>query len=165
MLSSNMLLLRQGRRLLQMGVVLFLFTSFEGFAVPYFAAPNLGRSVHTLSAFSGILLIALGLVWPRFELGATAGRVLVPDLFGHCDHCGFPDRSRLGSRELDHAVGGGLRTRQRLSGSHDCARDVSGGADRYRCVCAHSLGPSHGAWPAAMNIMRLPVHRALAAAG
>ena len=73
--SSNALLSRQGHRLLQIGVVLFLFTSFEGFAVPYFAAPNLGRSVHTLSAFSGILLIALGLVWPRFELGATAARV------------------------------------------------------------------------------------------
>src|SRR5207248_1816260 len=41
---------RQGHRLLQIGVALFLFTSFEGFAIPHFAAPNLGRSVHTLSA-------------------------------------------------------------------------------------------------------------------
>jgi hypothetical protein len=46
--------------LLQIGVALFLFTSFEGFAVPYFAVPNLGRSVHTLSAFSGVLLHLLG---------------------------------------------------------------------------------------------------------
>jgi (hydroxyamino)benzene mutase len=66
---------RQGHRLIQIGVVLFLFTSFEGFAVPYFAAPNLGRSVHTLSAFSGVLLVALGLVWPRLTLGTAASRI------------------------------------------------------------------------------------------
>jgi (hydroxyamino)benzene mutase len=52
-------------RLLQLGVALLLFTSFEGFAIPYFAVPNLGRSVHTLSGFVGVLLLALGLVWPR----------------------------------------------------------------------------------------------------
>jgi hydroxylaminobenzene mutase len=62
------LLSRQGQRLLQLGVALFLFTSFEGFVVPLFASPPLGRSVHTLSAFLGIMLLALGLVWPRLKL-------------------------------------------------------------------------------------------------
>jgi len=61
--------------LLQTGVALFLFTSFEGFAVPHFTVPNLGRSVHTLSAFSGVLLLTLGLVWPRLNLGATSSRI------------------------------------------------------------------------------------------
>jgi hydroxylaminobenzene mutase len=56
-------------------LLLFLFTSFEGFAVPYFALPNLGRSVHTLSAFVGILFVALGLMWPRLELGTRAARI------------------------------------------------------------------------------------------
>ena len=74
MAPSN-LLLRQGHRLLQIGVALFLFTSFEGFAVPYFAVPNLGRSVHTLSAFSGVLLLALGLAWPKLSLGTTAAGI------------------------------------------------------------------------------------------
>src|SRR5437016_117336 len=69
------MLIRQGQRLLQLGVALFLFTSFQGFVVPYFAVPNLGRSVHTLSAFSGVLLLALGLAWPRLNLGASASRV------------------------------------------------------------------------------------------
>ena len=64
----------QGHLLLQLGVTLFLFTSFEGFVIPYFAVPNLGRSVHTLSAFVGVLLVALGLLWPRLDLGATAAR-------------------------------------------------------------------------------------------
>jgi hydroxylaminobenzene mutase len=65
----------QGHRLIQLGVVLFLFTSFQGFAVPYFAVPTLGRSVHTLSGFTGVLLVALGLVWPRLDLGARASRL------------------------------------------------------------------------------------------
>jgi (hydroxyamino)benzene mutase len=65
----------QGDRLLQVGVAMFLFTSFEGFAVPYFAVPNLGRSVHTLSALVGVLFVALGLMWPRLELGTAAARV------------------------------------------------------------------------------------------
>jgi hydroxylaminobenzene mutase len=64
----------QGRWLLQIGVALFLFTSFEGFAVPHFAVPNLGRSVHTLSAFVGVLFVAMGLVWPTLELGARTAR-------------------------------------------------------------------------------------------
>ena len=71
--KSNMLP-RQGQRLLQIGVALFLFTSFEGFVIPLLAAPNLARSVHTLSAFSGVLMLALGLVWPRLDLGPAAGR-------------------------------------------------------------------------------------------
>ena len=64
----------QGRRLLQIGIALFLFTSFQGFAVPFFASPNLGRSVHTLSGFTGVLLVALGLVWPKLDLGPAAAR-------------------------------------------------------------------------------------------
>ena len=36
--------------------------------------PNLGRSVHTLSAFVGLLLVVLGLLWPRLDLSATAVR-------------------------------------------------------------------------------------------
>ncbi len=65
---------RQGHRLLQIGVALFLFTSLEAFAIPYVAAPRLGLSVHTLSALQGVLLLGLGLVWPRLNLGATASR-------------------------------------------------------------------------------------------
>ncbi len=74
-MSASSLLSRQGHRLLQVGVALFLFTSFEGFAVPHFAVPNLGRSVHTLSGFSGVLLVALGLLWPRLNLGPKTARI------------------------------------------------------------------------------------------
>jgi hydroxylaminobenzene mutase len=65
------MLSRQGHRLLQLGVALFLFTSFEGFAVPCFPVPRLGLSVHTLSALLGVMLLTLGLLWPRLSLGAA----------------------------------------------------------------------------------------------
>jgi (hydroxyamino)benzene mutase len=66
---------RQGHRLLQIGVALLLFTSLEGFAIPYVAVPRLGRSVHTLSALVAILFVTLGLVWPRLRLGTSAARL------------------------------------------------------------------------------------------
>ncbi|MBZ9853735.1 hypothetical protein LB566_07985 [Mesorhizobium sp. CA13] len=66
---------RQGHRLLQLGIALLLFSSFEGFAIPYLAAPRLGLSVHTLSALQGVLLLALGLVWSRLNLGVAMSRI------------------------------------------------------------------------------------------
>src|SRR4051794_18266160 len=52
------MLARQGQRLLQIGVGLLLFASFEGFVIPHFAAPRLGLSAHTLSALQSVLLLA-----------------------------------------------------------------------------------------------------------
>jgi hydroxylaminobenzene mutase len=68
------MLSRQGRRLLQVGVGLFLLTSLEGFAIPVFAAPRLGLSAHSLMALLGVLLIAMGLLWPKLNLGTVASR-------------------------------------------------------------------------------------------
>jgi (hydroxyamino)benzene mutase len=68
------MLSRQGHRLLQVGVALFLLTSLEGFVIPVLAAPRLGLSAHLLTALSGVLLIAIGLLWPKPRLGvATLG--------------------------------------------------------------------------------------------
>src|SRR6266545_833002 len=72
--SSNSLLL-QGHRMLQIGIVLFVFTGLEGFVIPALPVPLLGRSVHTLSALQGVMILALGLLWPRLNLGATASRI------------------------------------------------------------------------------------------
>lgn len=74
-MDTSPVLSRQGNRLLQVGVSLFLFTSFEGFAIPYLAAPRLGLSVHSLSALQGVLLVALGLMWPKLNLGAKTSRI------------------------------------------------------------------------------------------
>jgi hydroxylaminobenzene mutase len=66
---------RQGHRLLQLGIVLILYSSLDGFAIPYLRSPRLGLSVHTLAALQGIFLLAQGLVWTRLRLGVTASRV------------------------------------------------------------------------------------------
>lgn len=70
--SSSMVLSRQGQRLLQIGSALFLYSSFDGFAIPYLASPRIGLSVHTLSALQGVMMLGLGLLWPRLKLGVTA---------------------------------------------------------------------------------------------
>jgi (hydroxyamino)benzene mutase len=74
-MNSSNLLSRQGHRLLQIGVALFLFTSFEGFVIPYLAAPILARSAHSLCALLGVMLIALGLAWPRLNLTRMASQI------------------------------------------------------------------------------------------
>src|SRR5262245_32000103 len=68
-------LTRQSQRLLQIGIGLLLFASFEGFVIPHFAAPRVGLSAHTLSALQSVLLLALGLAWTRLDLGEAASRV------------------------------------------------------------------------------------------
>ena len=68
-------LARQSQRLLQIGVGLLLFVSFEGFVIPYLAAPHLGLSAHTLGALQGVLLLALGLAWTRLNLRDVPARV------------------------------------------------------------------------------------------
>jgi hydroxylaminobenzene mutase len=39
------------------------------------ASPNLGLSVHRLGALQSVLLLGLGLMWPRLKLGAAAARI------------------------------------------------------------------------------------------
>ena len=73
MKASN-LLSRQGHRMLQIGIALFVFSGLEGFVIPRLASPRLGLSVHTLSGLQGVMILALGLLWPRLNLGATASR-------------------------------------------------------------------------------------------
>ncbi len=73
--EMNSLLSRQGQRLQQIGIVLILYSSFDGFAIPYLGSPRIGLSVHTLSALQGVFLLAQGLLWPKLKLGVTASRI------------------------------------------------------------------------------------------
>jgi hydroxylaminobenzene mutase len=74
-MNSSNILTRQGHRLLQVGIGLLLFTSFWGFMFPYLASPPLGLSVHKLSSLLAVLLLALGLTWPKLNLGAKTSRI------------------------------------------------------------------------------------------
>jgi len=73
--EMNSSLTRQGQRLLQIGIILILYSSFDGFAIPYLGSPRIGLSVHTLSAFQGVFLLSQGLLWPKLKLGVTASRI------------------------------------------------------------------------------------------
>jgi (hydroxyamino)benzene mutase len=73
--NSGQMLSRQGHRLLQLGVALFLFAALEGFVIPALPVPRLGLSVHSLAALQGVMFLALGLVWPKLKVGATQSRI------------------------------------------------------------------------------------------
>lgn len=59
----------EARRLLQAGALLFVLGLFTGLLVPMLATPRLGLSSHLEGVFNGLLLLLLGLVWPRLRLG------------------------------------------------------------------------------------------------
>jgi (hydroxyamino)benzene mutase len=67
-MNTSTLLQYQGQRLLQMGIVLFLYSSLDGFAIPFLASPRIGLSVHTLSALQAVMLLAIGLLWSKLRL-------------------------------------------------------------------------------------------------
>jgi (hydroxyamino)benzene mutase len=73
--AASIDLSRQGQRLLQIGVALLLLLSAEGFAIPHLAAPHLGVAAHKLAALQSVLTLALGLVWPKLNLGAATSRI------------------------------------------------------------------------------------------
>jgi hydroxylaminobenzene mutase len=72
---NSSLLSRQGQRLLQVGMLLIFYSSFDGFAIPLLRSERIGLSVHTLSALQGVFLLAQGLFWPRLKLSDGAARV------------------------------------------------------------------------------------------
>lgn len=61
-------ILRQGHRLLQVGITLFLIALVVGLFVPKFTVPRIGLSVHLLGITQGIFLMLLGSLWPRLRL-------------------------------------------------------------------------------------------------
>lgn len=62
---------RQGHRLLQVGIILFLCAALLGLALPYFKIPRLALSAHLIGILQGIFLLVLGLLWSRLRLGPT----------------------------------------------------------------------------------------------
>ncbi len=65
---------RQGHRLVQAGVLVFLLGLIVGLLVPAFTVPRLGLSAHLLGITQGLFLTLLGLVWPRLRLSRTVAR-------------------------------------------------------------------------------------------
>ena len=59
------------RSLFRHAFVLILLALVGAFFVPTMAIPRLGLSAHTIGLLSGVLLIALGVIWQQFELSST----------------------------------------------------------------------------------------------
>ena len=62
----------RARRLLWHGALLFLLGLLTGFVIPLLENPRMGLSSHLEGVLNGLLLIALGFLWPKLELGARA---------------------------------------------------------------------------------------------
>ena len=65
---------RQGHRLLQLGMLVFLIALLVGLAVPKFAVPRLGLSAHLIGIMQGLFLMVAGLLWPRLQLTRAMAR-------------------------------------------------------------------------------------------
>lgn len=57
-----------GRRLLQLGITLFLLGLLTGLAVPALANPRMALASHIEAVMNGTFLVLLGLVWPALVL-------------------------------------------------------------------------------------------------
>jgi (hydroxyamino)benzene mutase len=60
--------------LLRHGFILILLALAGGLFIPAMAVPRLGLSAHTIGVLGGVLLIALGAIWPQFRLSAGQAR-------------------------------------------------------------------------------------------
>jgi hydroxylaminobenzene mutase len=65
---------RQGHRLLQLGMLVFLIALLVGLAVPQFAVPRLGLSAHLIGIMQGLFLMVSGLLWPKLQLTRAMAR-------------------------------------------------------------------------------------------
>lgn len=66
---------RQGRGLIQSGILLFLLGLLNGFFVHAAAFPLLARSAHLVALMSGIWLTALGAAWPMLGIARFASGI------------------------------------------------------------------------------------------
>lgn len=57
------------RNLLRAGFCLMLLALIGALFIPAMALPRLGLSAHTVGVLGGVWLIAVGAVWPAFDLG------------------------------------------------------------------------------------------------
>ncbi|MCU0302506.1 MAG: hypothetical protein MUC56_00385 [Thermoanaerobaculales bacterium] len=62
------------RRLLRLGIFLFLLGLLTGLLVPATANPRMALSSHLEAILNGLVLVVLGLIWHRLALGPMARR-------------------------------------------------------------------------------------------
>lgn len=65
---SNENQLEYSRKLLQYGILLFLLGLITGFLIPILENPRMGLSSHLEGVLNGMLLMIIGLIWPKLKL-------------------------------------------------------------------------------------------------
>lgn len=66
---------RVGRRLLQLGILLFFLGLLTGFSLPAAANPRMALSSHLEGVMNGTFLLVLGAIWDRLRLGSKSQRI------------------------------------------------------------------------------------------
>ena len=66
---------RVSRRLIRLGVLLFLLGLFSGLIIPVLANPRMGLASHVEGVMSGMLLILMGIIWERLRLRDGAMKI------------------------------------------------------------------------------------------
>jgi (hydroxyamino)benzene mutase len=67
--------MRQGHRLIQVGLSLFLIALLTGLVVHKLPLPRLALSAHLLGIMQGTFLAVVGLLWPRLTLGRFSSKI------------------------------------------------------------------------------------------
>jgi (hydroxyamino)benzene mutase len=62
---------------IQLGFVLILLALLTGFGMPFFVSPRLGLAAHIVGITGGLVLIALGALADKFNLGSRAAAVMM----------------------------------------------------------------------------------------
>lgn len=57
-----------GRKLIRSGILLFLLALITGFMIPLLQNPRMGLSSHLEGTMNGMLLVIIGLIWPKLIL-------------------------------------------------------------------------------------------------
>jgi hydroxylaminobenzene mutase len=65
------------RTLILHGFILILLSLLGAFFIPAMALPRLGLSAHTIGMIAGVLLIAVGSIWPALALAPRLRAALV----------------------------------------------------------------------------------------
>lgn len=71
---SNTFASEQGRKITRYGILLLLLGLLTGLAIPALENPRMGLSSHLEGTLNGILLIALGSIWPTLRLSQNLHR-------------------------------------------------------------------------------------------
>lgn len=66
---------RLSGRLIRLGVLLLLLGLLSGLLIPILANPRMGLASHVEGVMSGMLLIIVGIIWPRLRLSSGAMKI------------------------------------------------------------------------------------------